>query len=736
MSGLYILNLKAVAVFIFLVSGVFSSGVQHDQAERACTLKGGLASHLHFSPIPETVKYPPRTDIPGKSYSDLRGLALAEGESAWVSGYAEYSQPLAWNGCFQPIHGLTGDIVTDKNNTLFHCAQACANKGQIPPYEYYEYVAMDGLHCYCFVNISIFQNQALACQKGSQSVGIFHLLSHNTTREQFQCHSLETPETDASGKCSAKLNSVCTLSNVNLQTVQQCNNLTKRNCIIQEKRTWQESVKYCLEIKRRLMPYPLLEDSDNIEKGQHFWLGKFRSFIARTDKRYETTNICLSITRSDGTKRILEPNNCSLLLKAVCNNYIVGSKAENMGHTYVHVYVIAAVTMDGKYCYCFGSNIDNLNASICRKDRQYVGIFHVLSEYCLEHFQCYSYRYEPPNMECVKCSAKLKSVCTSSNVNPIITHHCNDTKKNCIIKDKRTWQKSGQHCSEINRRLLPYRLPEKLANTEEGRFYWLGAFRSFIARTEKRYETTNICLSVTRIDKTKLVLEPNNCSLLLKAVCNNYILGSKDENMGHTYVHVYVIAAMTIIIAIIVAVGVLFYFYKCRRPKKQKEDQIKTLADTRGNQYDNDYSDINELEISQKKNNSTKEVNSFVATQSTYADIEITSNEPANSEEEEYYHTATNYRPDERTRNKNKPVNVYSKCKDTTRNSNAYDTPGHSEKQHPGLAMIDCDTYNTANNADLETSNTYNVAGESVPPMGLSSIDSNTYTTTAGIGRP
>ena len=520
-------------MFTFLVSGVFSSGVQHDQAERACTLKGGLASHLHFRPIPETVKYPPRTDIPGKSYSDLRGLALAEGESAWVSGYAEYSQPLAWNGCFQPIHGLTGDIVTDQNNTLFHCAQACANKGKIPPYEYYEYVAMDGLHCYCFVNISIFQNQALACQKGSQSVGIFHLLSHNTTREQFQCYSLETPETEASGKCSAKLNSVCTFSNVNPHTVQQCNNLTKRNCIIQEKRTWQESVKYCLEIKRRLMPYPLLEDSDNIEKGQRFWLGKFRSFIARTDKRYETTTICLSITRTDGTKLILEPNNCSLLLKAVCNSYILGSKAEDMDHTYVHVYVIVAVTT---------------------------------------------------------------------------------------------------------------------------------------------------------------------------------------------------------IITIFVAIGVWFYFYKCRRRKNQNEDQIQTLADTSSNKYDNDYSNINELEMSQKKNNSTKEVNYFVPTQRTYADIEITSNEPTKSEEEEYYHTATNYRPDERSGNKNKPVNVYSKCKDSTRNSNVYDTSGHSEKQPPGMAMIDCGTYNTAHNAN--TSNTYNVAGEPVLPMGLSPIDSNTYTTTAGIGRP
>jgi len=524
MAGHYILILKAVAAFTLLVSDVFASGVQHDQAERTCELNGGLAHHALFSPIPETVSYPPRTDIPGKSYSDLRGIALAEGESAWVSGFAEYSDPLAWYGCAKPMS--TGIIVTDQNNSLFHCAQACGY-----------------------------------------------------TRNQYE------------------------------------------------------------------------------------YIG-----------------------------------------------------------------------MDGKYCYCFGSNIDNLYASICRKDRQYVGIFHVLSEYCREHFQCYSYRYEPPNTECVKCSAKLKSVCTYSNVNPHITHHCNDTTTNCIIQDTRTWQESGQHCSEMNRRLLPYHVTEKPANTEEGQLYWLGAFRSFIARTDKRYETTNICLSVTRIDKTKLVLEPNNCSLLLKAVCNNYIVGSEDENMGHTYVHVYVIAAVTIIIAIIVVVGVLFYFYKCRRPKQQKEDQIRTLADTIDNQYDNDYSDINELEMCQKKNNSTKEVNYFVPTQNTYADIEITSNEPTNSEEEEYYHTATNYRLDERTGNKNKPVNVYSKCKDITRSSNVYDTSGHSEKQHPGLAMIDCDTYNTANNA--ETSNTYNVAGESVLPMGLSPIDSNTYTSTAGIGRP
>jgi len=169
----------------------------------------------------------------------------------------------------------------------------------------------------------------------------------------------------------------------------------------------------------------------------------------------------------------------------------------------------------------------------------------------------------------------------------------------------------------------------------------------------------------------------------------------------------------------------LFYFYKCRRRKNQNDDQKQTLADTSSNQYDNDYSNINKLEMSQKKNNSTKEVNSFVPTQSAYADIEITSNEPTNSEEEEYYHTATNYRPDERTGNKNKPVNVYSKCKDTS---------GHSEKQHPCLAMIDCGTYNTANNA--KTSNTYNVAGEPVLTMGLSPIDSNTYTSTAGIGRP
>jgi len=123
MGGLYILIFKAVVVFTFLVSGVLASGEQHDQAERAYAQKGGLASHVHFSPIPETVRYPPRTDIPGKSYLELREITLADGESAWVSGYAEYSQPLAWNGCFQPIHGLTGVIVTDQNNTLFHCPE-------------------------------------------------------------------------------------------------------------------------------------------------------------------------------------------------------------------------------------------------------------------------------------------------------------------------------------------------------------------------------------------------------------------------------------------------------------------------------------------------------------------------------------------------------------------------------------------------------------------------------------
>ena len=132
----------------------------------------------------------------------------------------------------------------------------------------------------------------------------------------------------------------------------------------------------------------------------------------------------------------------------------------------------------------------------------------------------------------------------------------------------------------------------------------------------------------------------------------------------------------------------------------------------------------------------TKGENYFVPTQSAYKVIEITSNEPTNSEEEEEnYHTAANYRPDERTGNKNKPMNAYSKCKDITRNSNVYDKSGHSEIQHPGWAMIDCDTYNTANNANLETSNTYNVAGESVLDMGWSPIDSNTYKTTAGIGR-
>jgi len=77
MARQYILILKAVAVFTLVVSDFFASGVQHDQAERTCELNGGLASHVHFSPIPETVSYPLRTDIPGKSYSDLRGLSLA-----------------------------------------------------------------------------------------------------------------------------------------------------------------------------------------------------------------------------------------------------------------------------------------------------------------------------------------------------------------------------------------------------------------------------------------------------------------------------------------------------------------------------------------------------------------------------------------------------------------------------------------------------------------------------------
>jgi len=116
--------------------------------------------------------------------------------------------------------------------------------------------------------------------------------------------------------------------------------------------------------------------------------------------------------------------------------------------------------MDGKFCYCF-ENIDKHNPS-CQKGHQSVGLFHLLSEYCLEPFQCYSYRFETPNTDaCVKCSAKLRSVCTSSNGNPNITHHCNDTKKDSIIQDKRTRQKSGQHSLDIYRRRLPYPVKER-----------------------------------------------------------------------------------------------------------------------------------------------------------------------------------------------------------------------------------------------------------------------------------
>ena len=176
------------------MSDVFASGVQHDQAERACELNGGLARHALFSPIPETVSYPLRAGIPGKSYSDIRGLALAEGESACVSGYADYSLPLAWYGCVEAIHLSTGIGVTDQNSTLFHCVQSCGNKGN-----QYEYIGMDGEFCYCFESID---KHNPSCQKGHQLVGLFHFLSE-CCREQFQCYSciFETPNTDVCVKC-------------------------------------------------------------------------------------------------------------------------------------------------------------------------------------------------------------------------------------------------------------------------------------------------------------------------------------------------------------------------------------------------------------------------------------------------------------------------------------------------------------------------------------------------------
>ena len=199
-----------------------------------------------------------------------------------MSGYADYSLPLAWYGCFEPIHVYTGIGVTDQNNTLFHCAKSCGNKAN-----QYQYIGMDRKYCYCFESID---KHNPSCQKGHQSVRLFHLLSEYCL-EPFQCYSyiFDTPNTDSCVKCSAKLRSVCTSSNVNSNITHHCNDTTI-NRIIQKERTWQKSGQHYSKINRRLLPYPVPEKNSNIKNGELYWLGTFRSFIARADKRYETTN--------------------------------------------------------------------------------------------------------------------------------------------------------------------------------------------------------------------------------------------------------------------------------------------------------------------------------------------------------------------------------------------------------------------------------------------------------------
>ena len=278
------------------------------------------------------------------NYSARIADLLDNGQSVWVDGYASFSPPVAFHGCYEYKQRYYDTPKALDNNGLYICSRHCLDDHMYSGFTT-EYIGLtDGVGCYCLnkwdVDIKMRPVSRSLCNNkcnqayafidscgGHGKISVHKLYTNKSINwarngpfhEQCVFAKLKDDGTDIevfTASCytngeSVGVNGFFCKSGEYSQLSRNCSSWvsSKRYCVVNSSSTWEEARNVCLNYNGLLADLKSEKNLSQLMAGNTgYWLGIYKPFIA-ADKRNDQQTVCLAATKYDN-RLFLEPDNC------------------------------------------------------------------------------------------------------------------------------------------------------------------------------------------------------------------------------------------------------------------------------------------------------------------------------------------------------------------------------------------------------------------------------------------
>lgn len=326
-------------LYIILVKVKTQILMNTSEADMECKLLGGLASYEYF-------------DGPGAflplSISQVNHLGLMEGESAWITGYADYSSFVSWTGCYVSVDGNEAMKLTLADNTIHRCSKECGRSRNVD----ITYMGIRNNECYCiqYKDLKVLSsrpdfecNQKIddknylrhgpkSNEQITRAISVYaihddRITWSSTAATVGQCvYAIFINDSHVHGtqSCYSLSSSICTSTFSSLEeTCVQYHNSTYPSCFVLQPSSWLQSANHCRRYSGKLIDSIPIETHRYTQQSVHYWTGIFRTFIIANSIsiKYSSPDLCLAIRRV-GNGLVLEPDACSVAKHRLCNSNV------------------------------------------------------------------------------------------------------------------------------------------------------------------------------------------------------------------------------------------------------------------------------------------------------------------------------------------------------------------------------------------------------------------------------
>jgi len=303
--------------------------VNHSVAEQLCSDRGCLVassnfSRVHVSPIDYGQ---PRDSV---RYSQLKNVELEDGESAWVAGYAKYSDSIYnhW-GCY-PYDNVNTIAASEKleDRGFYQCSKFCENKNKGTLDSDTFYFSLNTTSCFCLSKYEDEWKRTACSETNANGLLLYRRRKRYSTSGIYQCALIRQSErskwVERTSKCLKNNNIVCVLL------------VNNSHCVVDYSTAWLGGVNVCSSHAGFMAPYVADAFEYITHRETQYWLGAVSAYTEQAGPG----DACLAVTRL-GDHLVLEPDDCTTINSFICADDIKQNRdnatAKPALHTTTHI---------------------------------------------------------------------------------------------------------------------------------------------------------------------------------------------------------------------------------------------------------------------------------------------------------------------------------------------------------------------------------------------------------------